>query len=62
MEDDPEQALIEANAKLLVRGDDSIVSCEDHGIRRRWGDLSPIAQLAVLSGLDVHGDRCIMED
>jgi ribosomal protein L37AE/L43A len=57
-----EQALIEANAKLLTRGDDSEVVCHEHGVTKRWGDLSSIAQLAVLAGLDVHGDRCVMED
>ncbi len=59
---DDEQALIEANTKLLVRGDDTEVVCHEHGVTRRWGDLSAIAQLAVLAGLDAVGDRCLMED
>ena len=56
-----EQKLIEANAKL-VKGDDSEVVCLEHNITKRWGDLSPIAQLAVLAGLDAVGDRCLMDE
>lgn len=50
----------EKNAALLTKGDDSIVVCEEHGVRKRWGDMSPVAQLAVLSGLDTD-DKCLME-
>ena len=56
-----EQKLIEANAKL-IKSDDSEVVCHEHNITKRWGDLSPISQLAVLAGLDIEGDKCIMED
>jgi hypothetical protein len=55
-----EQKMIEANAKLLTRGDDSEVVCHEHNLTRRWGDLDPIVQLAVLAGLDVEGADCIM--
>jgi len=58
---DDEQKLIEANAKL-VKNDDSPVRCEEHNVTKRWGDLSPIQQLAILAGLDTAGDKCIMED
>jgi len=56
-----EQELIEANAKL-IKDDNTEVSCLEHGVKKRWGDLSPIAQLAVLAGLDSAGDKCLMED
>lgn len=58
--EDDEQRLIEANAKL-VKDDDTEVVCHTHGVTKRWGDLSPIAQLAVLAGLD-GTDRCLMEE
>jgi hypothetical protein len=61
MDNDDEQKLIEANAKL-VKSDNSEVVCEEHNIAKRWGDLSPIVQLAVLAGLDITGDRCIMDE
>jgi hypothetical protein len=57
---DKEQKIIEANAKL-IKSDDSEVVCEEHNVTKRWGDLSPIVQLAILAGLDVIGERCIME-
>ena len=56
-----EQKLIEVNAKL-VKDDDSEVVCHEHNVTKRWGDMSPIAQLAVLAGLDVCGDRCLMDE
>jgi hypothetical protein len=59
--DDAEQMVIEANAKL-VKNDDSEVVCQEHNVAKRWGDLSPIVQLAILAGLDVRGDRCIMDE
>ena len=54
-----EQQIIEANAALM-KGDDTPVTCHEHGVTKRWGDLSPIAQLAVLAGLDVAGNKCIL--
>lgn len=58
---DDEQKLIEANAKL-VKDDDSPVTCHEHHVTKRWGDLSPITQLAVLARLDLVGDKCMLED
>lgn len=56
-----EQKMIAANAKLLdFDGDESTITCADHGVTRRWGDLDPVVQLAVLSGLDIDGPDCIM--
>ena len=55
-----EEELIAANAELLVDGDDTKVECREHGVTARWGDLSPIAQLAVLAGLDVIGEECML--
>lgn len=57
---DDEQMLIERNA-ALIKDDDTEVVCKEHGITKRWGDLSQIAQLAVLAGLD-GTDRCLMDE
>ncbi len=35
------------------------VHCADHNVTVRWGDLSPIQQIAVAAGLDVDG-QCIL--
>ena len=56
-----EQRIIQENTKLLVNGDDTEVCCEIHNVTKRWGDLSPLAQLAVLAGIDTTEDlRCLM--
>ena len=60
-EQSDEEKLIEANARLF-KDDNTEVVCHEHKITKRWGDLSPIAQLAILAGLDVIGDRCIMDE
>lgn len=55
-----EEEIIAQNSELIKNEDTEIV-CHDHNIKRRWGDLSPIAQLAVLAGIDCN-DKCIMEE
>ena len=40
------------------RDSDSVV-CEKHGARAAWGELSPIAQMAVESGIDSNDD-CLL--
>lgn len=37
------------------------VTCDSHNYTTTWGDLDPIQQLAVESGLDIEGPRCILE-
>ena len=37
---------------------DSVV-CEKHNIRTVWGELSPIAQMAVEAGIDTD-DECLL--
>lgn len=56
-----EEELIKRNRKLLTKGDDSEIECSEHNCKKRWGDLDPLTQLAVLAGLDIEGDTCIME-
>ena len=56
-----EDRMIKANARL-VKDDNTPVTCLQHSVTKRWGDLSSIAQLAILAGLDVIGDRCIMDE
>lgn len=57
-----DEEVIMANKALLTEGDDTLVECREHNVKCRFGDLSPIAQLAVLSGLDQRGDVCIMDN
>jgi len=57
-----EQKMIESNAALLIHGDDTEVVCHEHNVTKRWGDLDSMTQLAILAGLDVEGDRCIMQE
>ena len=61
-EDDvSEETRIEAaNRALLVEGDDTIVECRDHNVKMRYGDLDPVSQIALLNGLDLRGDKCIL--
>lgn len=54
--------IIHFNEKLLTKGDNSEIHCEMHNITKKWGDLSSITQLAILSGLDIEGPVCIMEE
>lgn len=58
-EQSDEDRIIAANSKL-VTSDDVPVVCHEHGVTKRWGDLSPIIQLAVLAGLDLCGDTCML--
>ena len=56
-----EDQIIEANMKLLTKGDDSEVECPVHGVKTTFGQLSWVAQLALLSGLDVSEEHeCIL--
>lgn len=37
------------------------VECGTHNFQTTWGKLNPIQQLAVEAGLDIAGDKCILE-
>ncbi len=50
---------LEGIKKPVTPKDDAPVHCEDHNVTVRWGDLDPIQQLAVASGIDIEGD-CIL--
>ncbi len=62
MKVDDEDDVMKNNEALLVDGDDSIVFCKDHDVKKRYGDLDPAVRIAILNGWDVKGERCIMED
>jgi hypothetical protein len=56
-----EEELISANTALLVHGDDTIITCDVHGLTKRWGDIPSLGQIGVLAGLDTVADLpCIM--
>lgn len=41
--------------------DSSPIKCEVHGVETTWGELDPIRQLAVESGLDTTADMpCLL--
>lgn len=52
----------EQNELLLTEGDESDVYCETHNFRTTFGQLNSIGQLALLSGLDQVGDKCILQE
>jgi len=56
-----EREMMDRNAQLLTKGDETEIVCELHGVTKRWGDLDGIQQEAVLAGLDIAGECCIME-
>ena len=51
---------MEDGTRYTPKDDDPVV-CDDHKITVRWGDLTPIQQLAVSEGLDIAGDQCILQ-
>lgn len=47
------------NGGSIVPTDETVIECHDHGVKAKWGDLSPIQQLAVIEGIDVDHE-CIL--
>jgi hypothetical protein len=49
------------NGRSIIPKDHHTVKCEDHNFKTTWGALDPIQRLAVEEGLDVSGNKCILD-